>query len=297
MSLEQIVIASCQYPVEFLTDWAHFERKLESLFQLASEQGAQLLVFPEYAAMELASLFPAEIYRSLSGQLEAIQDLLDNYLAVYRRLAERHGVYCLTGSFPVRVADGYRNRAYLIAPDGSIDFQEKMIMTRFENEQWGISPGVELKVFATALGTLAVNICYDSEFPLLARAQVEAGAELILAPSCTDTFAGYHRVKIGCQARALENQCHVVQASLVGEAEWSEAVDVNTGASAIYTPVDHGFPSNGILAIGELDQPGWVVATVQLAQARAIREHGQVFNHRDWPRQYAAARSVSKCTL
>jgi predicted amidohydrolase len=88
---------------------------------------------------------------------------------------------------------------------------------------------------------------------MLARKQVEAGANLILVPSCTHTLAGYHRVKIGCQARALENQCYVVQSPIVGIASWSEAVDVSIVAAAIYTPVDREFPDNGILAIGELN--------------------------------------------
>ena len=80
-------------------------------------------------------------------------------------------------------------------------------MTRFENEQWLISAGDEIRVFDTDFGKIAINICYDSEFPLIARQQVEAGADLILVPSCTDTQAGFHRVRLGCQARALENQC------------------------------------------------------------------------------------------
>ena len=57
-------------------------------------------------------------------------------------------------------------------------------------------------LFETALGKLAVLICYDSEFPLLARAAVDAGAEVLLVPSCTDSLHGYWRVRLGAQARA-----------------------------------------------------------------------------------------------
>ena len=158
-------------------------------------------------------------------------------------------------------------------------------MTRFENEQWLIKSGKELKCFDTEYGKIAINICYDSEFPLLARKQVEAGCVLILVPSCTDTLAGYHRVKIGSHARALENQCYVVQASLVGDAAWSEAVDVNVGAAAIYTPVDRGFPDNGILSTGTLNAVQWVIAEISLNNCETVREQGQVFNYRDWPLQ------------
>jgi predicted amidohydrolase len=170
-------------------------------------------------------------------------------------------------------------------PNGECDFQDKIMMTRFENEQWLISAGNELKCFETEYGRIAINICYDSEFPLLARQQVEAGANLILVPSCTDTVAGFHRVKIGCQARALENQCYVVQACLVGNAPWSEAVDVNVGAAGVYTPVDYDFPSNGILDSGEFNVPQWVFSTIDLQNCEKVRAQGQVFNYRDWSRQ------------
>ena len=121
---------------------------------------------------------------------------------------------------------------------------------------------------------------------MIARRQVEMGANLILVPSCTDTVAGYHRVRIGCQARALENQCYVVQSPTVGSAPWSEAVDVNVGAAAIYTPVDYGYPDDGILAIGELNRPQWVYAEIDLGSIARVRETGQVFNYRDWPAQF-----------
>jgi predicted amidohydrolase len=237
--------------------------------------------------MELASLFPKAVYSSLSEQLTALQTLKDDYLALFSALASEHRVYIQAGTFPVLHNNGeFHNHAYFFTPQGDVDFQEKLTMTRFENEQWHISRGLEIKVFDTVFGKVAINICYDSEFPHYARQQAERGAALILVPSCTDTEAGYYRVRIGCQARALENQCYVVQASLVGNAEWSEAVDVNCGAAAVYTPVDRGFPSNGILSIGEYNQTQWVYADLDLAAIEKVRLDGQVFNYKDWPKQF-----------
>jgi predicted amidohydrolase len=159
-------------------------------------------------------------------------------------------------------------------------------MTRFEAEQWGVEAGRDLAVFDTDLGRVAINICYDSEFPLFAREQVARGADLLLVPSCTDTLAGYHRVRIGCQARALENQCFVVQSPTVGECPWSEAVDHNTGAAAIYTPVDYGFPADGVLVQGQMNIPQWVFGEIDLTEIARIRREGQVFNYRDWSGQF-----------
>ena len=281
-----VKIATAQYDIGFLNSWAEYETKIKRWVEAAAGQGARILLFPEYASMELASLFGQEVYSSLSKQLAAMQTVHGDYLELFKSLAIKHRCYIQSGSFPVETeSKKYRNRAYLFFPDDPSDYQDKLIMTRFENEQWLISPGNELKTFDTEFGRIGINICYDSEFPLLARKQVEMGANLILVPSCTDTLAGYHRVKIGCQARALENQCYVAQACLVGEAPWSEAVDVNIGASAIYTPVDRGFPDNGILAVGELNKVQWVMAEISLPSCEQVRQQGQVFNFRDWPLQ------------
>lgn len=283
-----VKIATAQYDISFLENWQAYQDKIGRWVTEAVQQHAQILLFPEYASMELASLFGQAIYSSLSKQLAAMQSVHDDYIGLFKSLAVQHQCIIQSGSFPVQVEPGvYRNRAYLFMPDGALEYQDKLIMTRFENEQWLIHGGKELKCFDTEVGKIAINICYDSEFPLLARKQVEMGVNLILVPSCTDTLAGFHRVKIGCQARALENQCYVVQSCLVGNAPWSEAVDVNIGSAGIYTPVDRGFPDNGILAAGDLNAVQWVFGEVSLSACAVVREQGQVFNYRDWPLQKA----------
>jgi predicted amidohydrolase len=290
MSSNTLQIAAAQYPVGELADWNAFADKLTRWCSEGVAGGARLLVFPEYASMELASLFDDRLRSNLLGQIAAMQALLPQWQSLHRDLARQFGAYILGGSFPVRMDDGrYHNRAHLFAPSGEMAWQDKRMMTRFENEQWGIaSGGMPLQVFDTAVGRIGVCICYDVEFPLIARAQIEAGAQILLAPSCTDTLAGYHRVRIGAQARALENQCYVVQAPLIGEAPWSPAVDVNIGVAGIYTPVDRGFPDDGVLAKGQPDAAGWTWASLDLGELDRVRAEGQVFNHRDWPKQAEA---------
>lgn len=284
-------LAAAQFPVSEPKDWPAFEQQITDWVAEAAAAGARLLVFPEYAAMSLPALFDAKVRGNLALQVQAVQTLRDRYVELHRRLAQTHRIYLLAGSFPWTLEDGRTvNRAWFFAPDGSADCQDKQIMTRFERESWNISGDAALKVFDTALGRIAVNICYDCEFPLLARAQVEAGAELILVPSCTDTLAGYHRVRVGCQARALENQCIVVQSPLVGEAPWSPAIDVNVGAASVFGPPDRGFPDDGVLAVGEMNKAQWLYADIDLAAVSAVRRDGQVFNHRHWTEQPGIAR-------
>jgi predicted amidohydrolase len=290
MTSRRLRVAAAQYPIDRLEGWQAYEAKLAAWVAEAVAAGAQLLVFPEYGAMELASLFPEPVPGDLLAQLPAVASLETRVVGLHRELARRHGVHILGASLPVVAGEGrYRNRAFLYGPDGRTGFQDKIVMTRFEREDWGVSGASTLRLFDTAFGRLGVCICYDVEFPLLARTLAEAGAELILAPSVTETLHGYWRVRVGAQARALENQCYVVHAPVVGEARWSPAVDVSRGAAAVYGPPDQGFPADGVVAIGELDRPGWVHAEIDLDLVARVRAEGMVLNHRHWPEQAAPA--------
>lgn len=282
-------VAVAQYDIGFFNHFDEFAAKLENWFQQAYQQNAELLVFPEYGSMELASLLGEAVYCDLHQQLYAMQNLYQDYQACYAELAKRYNAIVLASSFPVQLPDStFRNRANLFGPEGLIGFQDKLMMTRFENEQWIITAGDEIKVLNTDIGKIGINICYDSEFPLFAQQQVAAGADLLLVPSCTDGWSGFHRLRIGCQARALENQCYVLHSPTIGNASWSPAVDCNTGNASIYTPVDRGFPNNGILAQLENNHAKWLSADIDLTELAHIRQQGQVLNHRDWHKQYHA---------
>jgi predicted amidohydrolase len=175
-------------------------------------------------------------------------------------------------------------------------------MTRFEREMWIIEGGAELKVFDLDLGNGApvragITICYDVEFPLIAQAMAAAGADLLLCPSCTDTLAGANRVQTGARARALENQVFVAVSPTVGLAEWSPAVDVNVGWASVLTTPDRFMPDDGVIAQGELSQPGWVHAELDFAALAATREEAQVYTRRDWPTQSQPSLEVTAITL
>ncbi len=280
-------IAASAYQLDFLPDWDAYAAKITAWVRDAASEGADLLVFPEYGAMELASLGGAAVAADLEAALHEVMRHGPAVEALHCALAAQFGVHILGASGPAQADYAARpvNRAVLYGPNGVIGHQDKQIMTRFEREDWDIAPGQGLRVFETPLGCLGVVICYDSEFPLLARALVEAGAEILLAPSCTEALAGYTRVKVGAMARALENQCVCVHAPTVGPAEWCPAVDTNAGAAAIYGPPDLGFPSDGILAQTALDTPGWVYADVSLDAIAHVRRAGAVLNHAHWGEQ------------
>ena len=283
------VVAAAQYPLDLLPDWHAYAAKLTRWVEAAARGGSRLAVFPEYGAMELASLDPATM-GDLAASLETVSALLPQVDALHAELAARHNLHILAASAPCRLDSGrYVNRARLFAPSGKVGVQDKQVMTRFEREQWHVSSGGPLRLFATELGLIGVTICYDSEFPLLARAMVEAGAHVLLVPSCTDSLHGYWRVRLGAQARALEGQCYAVQAPTVGMADWSPAVDVNRGAAGVYGPPDGDFPADGVIALGDCDLPQWLFADIDTAQVDALRVSGSVLNRRHWAEQPGAA--------
>jgi predicted amidohydrolase len=281
----KLKIATAQYSIGEPADFAAFAARVGDRVAQAARAGADLVVLPEYLALEAAASLPADVRRDFARSLAALQPHHDDYLALARELARRHAIYFVAGTFLVDTGAGrYRNRAYFVSPDGKIAFQDKLTLTGFERSAGIIEPGDALKTFDTDFGRVAIDVCYDSEFPLYARAQVAAGARVILVPSCTDTEAGANRVRVGCQARALENQVYVACAVTAGEAAWSPALDVNTGTATIYTPIDRGFPPDGILLRAETDAD-WAIGELDLAILDAFRGDAQVANADDWMAQ------------
>ena len=284
----RIKIAAAQYPIERMADMAALDAKLSRWVADAARQGADLVLFPEYGAMEIAGTFGDAIAGDLEASLAAVARLkpkLDGFMA---GLAAKHRVYILAPSGPAIRPDGtIANAACLVTPGGKIGVQEKMIMTPFERN-WGVTGGADLQVFATALGRIGVLICYDSEFPLLARGMAEAGARLILVPACTERVSGFNRVRTAALARALENTVAVAMSPTVGDAPWSPAVDRNTGSAGVFVPAEAGLSDTGVLAEGPLNQPQLVTAEIDCAHLARLKASGEMRNAVDWQLQPGA---------
>lgn len=283
-------VAAARYVIDAPRDFEAFATKQRALLSEAARAGAALAVLPEYLSLELAAWQSPEQRLDLVASLAALQPLEEAWHALYAGLARSLGLSIQAGTFLTATGDGrYRNRAWWYSPDGRRVFQDKLQLTGFERQLGVIEGGDALHVFEAAPGLRAgIAVCYDCEFPLPVRAQCEAGARLLLVPSCTDTAAGATRVRVGCLARALENRFFVAQAVTAGDAPWSPALDTNTGDAAIYAPMDVGFPADGILASAGAGQE-WAIAELDFARLEDTRLTAQVANDRDWPAQLAPA--------
>lgn len=279
-------VAAAKYPVGGPRDFADFAARQRSLLAEARGQGARLVVLPEYLALELAATFPSDVRADLPALLEALQALRVQWITLFAGLARELDLHICAGSFPLAIGHGrHRNRSDLFTADGDLQWQDKLRLTGVEKASGVIEPGDALKVFDLDGVRVAIAIGYDSEFPLPVHAQCEAGARLLLVPSCTDSDAGAARVRVGCLARALENRCFVAQAVSSGDAPWSPLLAINTGEAALIAPMDVGLPHDGML-VQTRGVEHWAVAELDIDALEASRAHAQVTNDRDWPAQY-----------
>lgn len=275
-------IAVARYPVEAPRDFAVFADKQVQLLEQAAAGGATMAVLPEYLSLELGATFNDATRGDLAASLHALQPMHADWMALYSRLAMALRMQVVAGTFLLAVGNGrYCNRSYWFNTDGRHGWQDKLQLTGFEKSSGLIEAGDALKVFDAGGVRAGIAICYDSEFPLPVRAQYEAGARLLLVPSCTDTDAGATRVRVGCLARALENRIFVAQAVTAGMAEWSPALDVNTGEATVYAPMDAGFPADGIVSQTRGGQV-WAFADLDFDAFDTGRARAQVANDRDW---------------
>lgn len=283
----KIKIAAAQYPLDALQSLGEYEAKIARWVEEAAGAGAQLLVFPEYGAMELASIGGQA--GDLDASFDAVSALTVEADRVHAGLAAKHGVTIVSGSGPQRRPPATLNVAHIFGPTGIKGSYDKIMPTPWERNSWHISSGTKLSVFDVGIARIGLLICYDIEFPLLSRALAEAGAEIILAPSNTETEWGYWRVRTGAVARALENQVYTVHAPVVGASAWSAACAINIGMAGIFAPSDVGFPPGGVMALGEMNKAQWVYADVDLDLIANVRQSGGVQTYNHWMEQPGAS--------
>ena len=278
-----VKIATAQYPIDFHKSFNDWKKKTIKWIEEASSQKAEVLLFPEYGAMELTSLLSESERLDLKNQAAKLKKFLNDFNELFRSKAIEHKIYIIAPSFPV-FHDEFQttNRVYVFSPAGKIEFQDKFYMTRFEDEDWNIQSGESVvKVFKNNKFSFSISTCFDVEFPLQSMVAAQKGqAQIIFAPSCTETIKGAHRVHIGARARALENQIYVVVAQTVGLADWSPAVDINYGYASIYSPPDLNFENDGIVVQGSANVPGWIYSELNLDHLETVRSFGSVLNYK-----------------
>ncbi|MBN2800298.1 MAG: carbon-nitrogen hydrolase family protein [Deltaproteobacteria bacterium] len=128
-------------------------------------------------------------------------------------MARRHKVYLVGGSVPELVGGRVYNTATLWSPEGSLLLRHRKVHLFDVDIPGGItfkesdffSPGNEVSVVDTPLGTIGLAICFDVRFPELFRAMALRGAELVLLPAAFNTTTGPAHWDLHLRGRAVEN--------------------------------------------------------------------------------------------
>ena len=278
--VESVRLATCQFQARAVKNFEEFIHNVEYFVDIASDYRADFIVFPELFTLQLlayeqAKLSPAEAIDKLTAHTPKLT-------AELSRMALRYNVNIIGGSHPTRTDDGeIQNVAYVCLRDGSIHQQEKIHPTPNERYWWNIKGGERIDAIQTDCGPIGVLICYDSEFPELARRLADEGARIIFVPFCTDNRQGYLRVRYCSQARAIENQCYVVLSGNVGNLPNVENMDIQYAQSCILTPCDFPFARDGIAAEASENVETLTISDVNLADLTWARAEGTVQNLSD----------------
>jgi predicted amidohydrolase len=289
--LDRIRVASLQYFIRPVATFEQFQEQVTALVETAADYGAHLLVFPEYFSVQLLTL--GDVKRPIRQQIRDLASQVDRLIDLFSDLARDHEMYIVGGTFPELGPDRHTvfNHCYVFGPTGNHGVQAKLHMTRFETEEWDVSAGTKLRIFQTSFGKIAVAICYDVEFPEIARAAAREDVHVLVAPSCTDDRQGFLRVRYCAQARAIENQIYVITSHTVGSLPMVPAVHLNYGQAAILTPSDFPFARDGLLAEGNINHEMMVIAELNMEIITHSRTTGTVLPLEDSRR---TARLVSE---
>lgn len=269
-------IALFQYQIENLP-FNKYEEKIKNLVNQAKNADTQILLFPEYAGIEIGG------YHHTDEELFAeLQQHIPQYCKFFQTLAHQNQLYIQPGTIPIKNDKGkYFNRAYFFGPNGQFGYQDKLQLTEFEKHTSLFEGGQNQTVFETTYGKIAIAICYDSEFPEIVRRLAFSGAELILVPSYTTTVAGYYRVFLSARARALENQCYVAATFMVGPVSLSNPTENTVGQAAICGPIEMNFSDDGLIAQGNMNKPKMIIGSLSFEKIAEIRKNGDVHNFED----------------
>jgi predicted amidohydrolase len=273
----QIVrLAAVQYQMRPIESFQDFERQVGFFVDTAGDYRCDFVAFPELITTQLLSLVDKKRPGSAARQLS---EYTEQYLRLFQNLAVRYHVNIVGGS-SFAIEDGKLfNISYLFRRDGTIGRQYKIHITPAEWRWWGVAGGDKVEVFETDCGRVAILICYDIEFPELARIAARKGAQILFVPFNTDERFGYLRVRHCALARCIENHVYAVLSGCVGNLPQVENADIHYAQSGIFTPADIPFSRDAIAAECT---PGAETLVMQDLDIELLRRHKYRGTTRNW---------------
>ncbi|MCB9898503.1 MAG: bifunctional GNAT family N-acetyltransferase/carbon-nitrogen hydrolase family protein [Planctomycetes bacterium] len=262
-----------QYRMRSVESFEEFAKQASTFVDLASDYKSDFVVFPELFTTQLLSIVDAP---SPSVAARKLAEYSERYLELFTDMAVSYNINIIGGSQFVVEDDRLFNVSYLFRRDGTIGKQYKIHITPNERKWWGVNPGRKVEVFDTDRGKIAILICYDIEFPELARVATAKGAKIIFVPFNTDERYSYLRVRHCAQARAIENQIYTAIAGCAGIVPFVDNADLHYAQCGIFTPSDFPFARDAVASESMPNIETIVVHDVDLELLRKNRQSGTV---------------------
>lgn len=254
-------------------------QQVEYFVDALSDYRCDVALFPEFFNAPLMGL---ESHRNSVDAIRSLANYTPEIRDAISKLAVTYNINIVAGSMPfVEEDDELYNVAYLCKRDGTIESQYKLHPTPHEKKDWAMEGGDALRLFDTDFGRIGVLICYDVEFPELARLLSDKEMQILLVPFWTDTKNGYLRVRRCAQARAIENECYVAIAGNIGNLPKVDSVDIQYGQTAVFSPSDFAFPHDAIMAETTPNTEMTLIVDVDLNKLQELQNEGSVRNYLD----------------
>jgi len=276
--VEPIRVCVVQYQMRRIDGFDDFAHQCEFFLDTASDYKCDFVLFPELFTTQLLSCVRARQPGQAARQLA---DFTSQYLEFFAEMAIKYNLNVIGGSQFVIEHDTLYNISYLFGRDGTIGKQYKIHITPSERKWWGVTPGDTVEIFETDCGTIAIQVCYDIEFPELTRIASAKGAQMIFVPFNTDTRHGYLRVRNCAMARCVENHLFVAISGCTGNLPFVENADIHYAQSGIFTPADAEFARDAIAAECNPNVETVIIHDLDFEQLRRHRESGSVQNWHD----------------
>ena len=181
----------------------------ERLIKIAADQGAKLIVLPEYfCIMGIKD----------SDKVAVRETVNDGPIQLFlSKLAKKHKVWIIGGTVPLvsefarKVRNSclvYNDKGVQVARYDKIHLFGLDLGTEHYHEEYSIEPGNSVEVIDTPFGRIGLSICYDLRFPELYRAMGQV--DIIVIPSAFTETTGKAHWETLIRARAIENLCYVI---------------------------------------------------------------------------------------
>ncbi|MGJ8693060.1 MAG: GNAT family N-acetyltransferase [Thalassotalea sp.] len=271
-------VGCVQWQMRPLSSVEELIQQVEFFVDALSDYQCDLALFPEFFN---APLMGIETHKNSIDSIKALAEYSEEILEAISKLAVSYNINIIAGSMPI-IEDGQLyNVAYLCHRDGTMDSQYKIHPTPYEKRAWIMQGGDSLATFDTDFGKIGILICYDVEFPELARLQAEEDMQVLFVPFWTDTKNAYLRVRCCAHARAIENECYVVITGSVGNLPKVDGADIQYAQSAVFSPSDFSFPHDAIMAETTPNTEMTLIVDLDFEKLNTLKNQGSVRNSDD----------------